>query len=223
MLLEGVPEKPKRPLKPGRFRDATDVVGAYGVEYLTAQMSPAWRIESDVIALLEDVDRGELASHAIHAAGRFHYRFARIHPFCDGNGRLARALATFLVASEHPEVLNFEKPINRIILEHREDYIGVLEYCDGIYEDLNEENIPEEAKLRKAEEPFSAFLARAILQAYRDHNEKLHRRLQERGLDVRRLPEPVLSVYDLSVEAIKAEHPWDDTIKGAIVTLHRLG
>ena len=40
---------------------------------------------------------------------------------------------------------------------------------------------------------------------------------------MRRLPEPVLSVYDLSVEAIKAEHPWDDTIKGAIVTLHRLG
>jgi len=160
MLLEGVPEKPKRPLKPGRFRDATDVVGAYGVEYLTAQMSPAWRIESDVIALLEDVDRGELASHAIHAAGRFHYRFARIHPFCDGNGRLARALATFLVASEHPEVLNFEKPINRIILEHREDYIGVLEYCDGIYEDLNEENIPEEAKLRKAPQPSSAWLPR---------------------------------------------------------------
>jgi hypothetical protein len=96
-------------------------------------------------------------------------------------------------------VLNFEKPIDEVILEHREDYIGVLEYCDAIYEDLRDEDILEEEKLRWTERPFSDFYARAFLNACREHNEKL-------------------SAYDLSLEAIKASHPWNETLKKAIVS-----
>lgn len=49
MLMEGVPEEPGRPLKPGRFRDATDEVRAGGVKHLSDHMTPAWRVESDVV------------------------------------------------------------------------------------------------------------------------------------------------------------------------------
>jgi hypothetical protein len=199
MLMRGVPEVPGDPLKPGKFRGPADEHRFAGFKYLKKHRSLPWRIRSDLNALLEDTENGKLASDWGSAAGRFFYRFVRIHPFCDGNGRMARALSTLLLARDHSEVLNFEKPIDEVILEHREDYIGVLEYCDAIYEDLRDEDIPEEEKLRWTERPFSDFYARAFLNAYREHNEK----------------QPV---YDLSLEAIKASHSWDETLKKAIVS-----
>lgn len=215
MLMKGVPERPKRPIKAGYFRDVTDEMEAGGVKYLTRHMSPAWRIWSDVVSLLEDVERGALALEGIHAAGRFHYRFVRIHSFCDGNGRMARALSTFLLAREHPDILTFEKPVNRIVLEHREDYVGVLEYCDGIYEDLKDADIPEEVKLRWAEDPFSDFHAKAFLKAYQEHNESEHRKLKEMGVPLSPFPPELPGLYDLSLKTIKESHPWDETVKKA--------
>lgn len=221
MLMTGVPETPKRPLKPGRFRDATDEVEAAGVEYLTKHLSPAWRVEADLTALADAVEQGRLDEDGMHAAGRFHYRFVRIHPFCDGNGRMARALSTFLLAKEDRNILTFEKPLNRLILDHREDYVGVLEYCDGIYEDLRDADMPEEEKLRRAEEAFCAFHTTAYLAAYREHNEIAHRKLEEMGLDLPPFPPASPGLYDLRLETIKESHPWDETIKEAAVLATR--
>lgn len=221
MLMKGVPERPKHPIKAGRFRDATDAMEAEGVEYLTRHMSPAWRIESDVTTLLDYAEQGSLASDGMHTAGRFHYRFVRIHPFCDGNGRMARALSTFLLAKEYPNILTFEKPINRVILEHREDYVGILEYCDGIYEDLKDTDISEEEKLRWAEAPFSDFHAMAFLKAYREHNESEHRKLERAGVPLSPFPSELPSLYDLSLETIMESNPWNKNIKEAAVLSSR--
>lgn len=221
VLMKEVPERPKRPIKAGRFRDVTDEMKAGGVEYLTKHMSPAWRIESDIATLLGDVERGTLASEGIHATGRFHYRFVRIHPFCDGNGRIARALSTFLLAKEYPDILTFEKPLNRIILEHREDYVGVLEYCDGIYEDLKDADMREEERLRRAEEPFSDFHAKAFHKAYREHYESMHRELEEMGVPLAPLQPAPPALYDLSLETMRRSHPWNEIIKEAVVLASR--
>ncbi len=217
-LMKDVPERPKRPIRAGDFRGVTDKMEAGGVKYLTKHMSPAWRVESDVSTLLESIERGALVSERLHAAGRFHYRFVRIHPFCDGNGRMARALSMFLLAREHPDVLTFEKPMNRIILEHREDYVGVLEYCDSIYEDLKNSDVPEEERLSLAEEPFSDFHAKVFLKAYRQHNESVHRELEEEtGMSLSPFPLEPPGLYDLSLEAIKESHPWNETLKEAVI------
>jgi Fic family protein len=221
MLMKGVPEIPKCPIKAGYFRDATDEMEATGVKYLTRHMSPAWRVGSDVATLLEDAERGALGAEGMHAAGRFHYRFVRIHPFCDGNGRMARALSTFLLAKEHPDILTFEKPLNLIMLEHREDYVGILEYCDGIYEDLKDADMSEEERLRWAEEPFSDFHARAFLKAYREHNESEHRKLEQMGVSLPPFPAEPPGLYDLNLKTIMELHPWDETMREAAVLSSR--
>lgn len=221
VLMKRVPEETKRPTKPGCFRDATDEVRAAGVKHLSEHMTPAWRVESDVVSLLEDTERGKLNPDNMFAAGCLHYRFVRIHPFCDGNGRMARALSTFLLAREQPEVLNFEKPVSRILLDHREDYIGVLEYCDMIYEDLGKTDISEEKRLKWAKRPFSDFHARAFLRAYREHNESQHRKLEVMGMDVPPFPPAPPGLYDIDLDAMKRAHPWNENMKKAAVLTSR--
>jgi|MTBAKSStandDraft_1061840.scaffolds.fasta_scaffold22515_3 fido (protein-threonine AMPylation protein) len=53
----------------------------------------------------------------------FHHRFLKIHPFLDGNGRLAR----FLMMQQAAELLGHKK---RIVLEDRKPYIDALELAD---------------------------------------------------------------------------------------------
>ncbi len=173
-LMKGVPEVPGDPLKPGEFRGPADEHRFGGFKYLKKHRSVPWRVRSDLKALLEDAENSRLESDRKLATGRFFYRFLRIHPFCDGNGRMARALSTLLIARDRPEVLLFEKPIDEVILERRDDYLNVLEYCDAIYEDLAEEDIPEEVKLRCCERPFSNFYERAVSRAYDEHLGKAH-------------------------------------------------
>lgn len=52
-----------------------------------------------------------------------HHRFTQIHPFQDGNGRVARALATLVCIKDHL----FPLVITR---DHREQYINALEAAD---------------------------------------------------------------------------------------------
>ncbi len=181
-LMKGVPEVPGDPLKPGEFRGPADEHRFAGFKYLKKHRSVPWRIRSDLAALLEDTESGRLGPPDWgNAAGRFLYRFLRIHPFCDGNGRMARALSTLLLARDLPEVLLFEKPVDEVILEHRDDYLDVLEYCDGVYEELAGEDIPEEAKLRRCERPFSDFYARAVSRAYDEHLRKVRTQTARAG------------------------------------------
>jgi fido (protein-threonine AMPylation protein) len=168
MLLKDVPVVVGDPVKSGEFRGPIDEKRFVGFKYLKEHRSPPWRVRSDLLKLLQDTENGRLAPDWRRAAGRFLYRFVRIHPFCDGNGRMARALSTLLLARDHPEVLLFEKPIDEVIVEHRDDYIRTLEYCDGLYEDLKGKDLAEEEKLRRAERPFSDFYTRVFLRACRE-------------------------------------------------------
>lgn len=57
--------------------------------------SPVDRVPSEMHRLLEQIRTPEFeASHPVLQASYIHYAFVVIHPFADGNGRVARALAS---------------------------------------------------------------------------------------------------------------------------------
>jgi hypothetical protein len=75
-----------------------------------------------LVALYQELECS--AMHAIVKAAWLHHRFVQIHPFADGNGRVARAL-TLLVLVKHrfaPLV------VDRF---HREDYVQALEAANA--------------------------------------------------------------------------------------------
>jgi len=62
------------------------------------------------------------------AAAIAHFWFVTIHPFDDGNGRLARAIADMLLARSEKSPLRFYSMSARIQQE-RKDYYDILERC----------------------------------------------------------------------------------------------
>jgi Fic family protein len=62
-------------------------------------------------------------TNVILLAAEFHYRFVRIHPFDDGNGRLARLLMNFVL-------MKYGLPPVIIKNEDKDNYIAVLEQAD---------------------------------------------------------------------------------------------
>lgn len=68
--------------------------------------------------------------HPIFIAATFHYRFVRIHPFDDGNGRMARLLMNMIL-------IKHGYTVAIIPIEERSRYIRTLEQADKT-EDLSE-------------------------------------------------------------------------------------
>ena len=61
--------------------------------------------------------------HPIIIAATFHYRFVRIHPFDDGNGRMARLLMNMILIKHGYTVAMIQR-------EKRDQYIHELEQAD---------------------------------------------------------------------------------------------
>ena len=68
--------------------------------------------------------------HPIIIAATFHYRFVRIHPFDDGNGRMARLLMNMIL-------IKHGYTVSLIRQEDRDNYLSHLEQADRT-EDLTE-------------------------------------------------------------------------------------
>lgn len=66
----------------------------------------------------------EVSINPIILATEFHYKFILIHPFDDGNGRIARILMNFILMKfgYHPAIIK---------KENKEDYYKVLRLADG--------------------------------------------------------------------------------------------
>jgi Fic family protein len=91
-------------------------------EYALPEETPA--MMSDLLAWYNAIDgEKQPTMHPIAQAALFHYRYIRIHPFEDGNGRIARLLMNYIL-------LRNGYPMIVIPTTDRKNYLNMLEKCD---------------------------------------------------------------------------------------------
>jgi len=88
---------------------------------------PPEHVESELdnfIKFYDEYDSNASRFHPLSVAAWLHHRFTQIHPFEDGNGRVARALLTWHLARDDylPVVIS---------RDHKDEYIDALEIADA--------------------------------------------------------------------------------------------
>lgn len=156
------------------------------------EYAPPEQVASEIDRLVElwnELDSG--VAHPIIKAAWLHHRFVQIHPFADGNGRVARAL-TLLVFEKHryaPLVVD---------RWHRDAYLRALDAAnDGRLRELiklfvklegaalaNELDRPMEVGERGVAVDVAHTLAEQIARLQRDRDERLQHELVTRAVAV---------------------------------------
>ena len=90
-------------------------------EYASPEETPS--LMTDLIEWYRAAEESSQYSLA-ELCALFHYRYIRIHPFEDGNGRIARLLVNFILARHN-------YPMIVIQSSDKENYLNTLSACDG--------------------------------------------------------------------------------------------
>ena len=132
----------KRRIVPGQYKSTPNHVETSTGEvhyYASPEETPA-RMADLVNWYRKQVE--DEALHPLTLAATFHYQFANIHPFDDGNGRMARLLMNLiLMQADYPPTI--------IPLDTKNEYLLALEQADA------DENL----------EPFVLFVGQALLKS----------------------------------------------------------
>jgi Fic family protein len=117
-------------VKTGGWREDVDgpmqvVSGAVGRERIHYQAPPATRVADDMAAFL-DWFAAPSTTDGLLRAGLAHLWFVTVHPFEDGNGRVARAIADQALAQSEGSPQRFYSMSSQIRRE-RADYYAILE------------------------------------------------------------------------------------------------
>src|SRR3984893_15999149 len=120
---------PQPPAAPGRLRDGPVIVtrGLGRDPYRPPASSELPPLVDQVTRWL---DAGDLSRHPVIRAAMAHLNLVSIHPFRDGNGRLARIVQSLVLAKEgllRPELVSIEPYLGR----HTREYYRVLEEVQG--------------------------------------------------------------------------------------------
>ncbi len=119
-----------RRVKVGGWREDADgpmqvVSGPMGREKVHYEAPPAGRVEAEMVAFIAWFEQPRTIDGILHAAIA-HLWFVTIHPFDDGNGRIARALADMSLARSENSPQRFYSLAGEIRRE-RPDYYATLE------------------------------------------------------------------------------------------------
>lgn len=114
----------------GAFRDDASgpmqvVSGPIGRQRVHFEAPPADRLDAEMTRFIEWVN-ASTADHPILKAGLAHLWFVTLHPFDDGNGRIARAIGDLLLARADGSPQRFYS-LSAQIQRERRDYYDILE------------------------------------------------------------------------------------------------
>ncbi len=117
-------------IRVGAFRDDADgpmqvMSGPVGRRRVHFEAPPSQRLEEEVARFLEWVNT-DTGDHPILKAGLGHLWFVTLHPFDDGNGRIARAVGDFLLARADGGTQRFYS-LSAQIQRVRGEYYDILE------------------------------------------------------------------------------------------------
>ncbi len=117
-------------IRVGAWRDDSDgpmqvVSGPIGKEHVHYTASPAMQLDAEMSAFLKWFEN-ETEMDPVLKAGLAHLWFVTIHPFDDGNGRIARAIADMALARSEQSSQRFYSMSAQIRLE-RDAYYNTLE------------------------------------------------------------------------------------------------
>jgi len=101
-------EKVLSPDKCGEYRKTQVVIKNNQTGEVTFRPPPVISVPfqiRDLIAFINSSNSQDI--HPVLRSGIVHYEFVRIHPFVDGNGRVARALSTLLLFQEGYDIRKF--------------------------------------------------------------------------------------------------------------------
>ncbi len=120
-----------RRIRVGKWRGSEPmqvVSGPIGYERIHFEAPPSNMIDKEIRKFISWWEKGSVKMDGLLRAGIAHFRFITIHPFEDGNGRIARALTDMALAQDERLSTRFYSLSSRIMTE-RNDYYDVLERC----------------------------------------------------------------------------------------------
>lgn len=94
--------------KVGKYRDTQVVVRNSRTGEISFTPPPPSEVRFQMQELEDFINAFSTQDiHPVLKSGIFHYEFVRIHPFVDGNGRVARALSTFILYKDEYDIRKF--------------------------------------------------------------------------------------------------------------------
>src|SRR6266581_6950619 len=120
---------PQAEARPGRLRDGSVFVtrGPGREPYRPPDSAGLPDLVSELASWLES---GDVSRHPVVRAAMAHLNLVSIHPFRDGNGRVARVVQSLVLAREgllRPEFVSIEPFLGR----HTREYYAILEQVQG--------------------------------------------------------------------------------------------
>ena len=120
MAVDPLGNRHEIPLLKGRFKEQAN--NPRRPDGAIHEYCPPVQVESEMDNLLDWLSQSSGADPVILATW-FHHRFTQIHPYQDGNGRVARTLTTLVLLRADLLPLVIDRDL-------RSDYIGALESAD---------------------------------------------------------------------------------------------
>jgi Fic family protein len=112
-----------------RGRDPMRVVsGAVGRERVHFEAPPGEAVDAEMRRFLQWWKESLGSMDGLLRAGVAHFYFLTIHPFEDGNGRIARSLTDMALAQDEKLKIRYYS-LSSVIMEERDDYYKILEKC----------------------------------------------------------------------------------------------